>query len=145
MARLQREPDGVAVALVIHLSLYCAVAALFALVVYYLMQPTRFPNPGMAAHRSSPVTVSYVEVLRSKREGAQRAIKFEPEPETTGAATWEAPDAKPEAKKPKNTSQSRTHPVRRQQQPRPVRRQQQPPDTTHYAQQPFFSGYRPMY
>jgi len=104
--------------------------------VYYLMQPTRFPNPGLAAHKSSPVTVSYVEVLRSEREGAQRAIKFEPEPETTDAATWEAPDAKPEAKKPKNTSQSRTH---------PVRRQQQPPDTTHYAQQPVFSGYRPMY
>jgi hypothetical protein len=142
----QREPDGVAVVLVIRLSLYCAVAALFALVVYYLMQPTRFPNPGMAAHKSSPVTVSYVEVLRSEREGAQRAIKFEPEPETIGATTGEIPDAKPQAKKPKNTSQSRTHPVRRQQQPRPVRRQQQqPPDTTHYAQQLFFSGYRPMY
>jgi hypothetical protein len=39
--------DGVAVALVIYLSLCCAVAAFFALVVYYLMQPTRFlpPNP----------------------------------------------------------------------------------------------------
>jgi hypothetical protein len=138
---LQREPDGVAVALVIHLSLFCAVAAFFALIIYYLMQPTRFPNPGMAAHKSSPATVSYLELLRSERESAQRAVKFKPEPETTGAATREAPDAKQEAKKPKNTSQSRA---------RAVRRQQQPPDTMHYAeqpyaQQPFFSGYRPMY
>jgi hypothetical protein len=133
---LRCEPDGVAVALVIHLSLCCAVAAVFALVVYYLMQPTRFPNPGMAAHKSSPLTVSYVELLRSEREATQRAVKFKPEPETTGAATREAPGVKPEAQKPKNRSQSRT---------RPVRRQQQPSDTTHYAQQPFFSGYRPMY
>jgi hypothetical protein len=104
--------------------------------MYYLMQPTRFPNPGMAALKSSPTTVSYLELLRSEREAAQRAAKFKVEPETTGAVTREAPDAKPEAKRPKNMSQSRT---------RPERRQEHPPDTTHYAQQPSFSDYRPMY
>jgi hypothetical protein len=97
---LQRETDGVAVALVIYLSLCCAVAVFFALVMYYLMQPTRFPNPGMAAHTSSPVTVSYLELLRSEREAAQRAVKFKLEPETTGAVTREASDEKPVAKTP---------------------------------------------
>ena len=133
----ERDSDGVAAALAIHLSLYCAIAACFALVIYFLMQPTRLPNPGMAAHKPSPTTLNYVEALRSEREAAKRNVRLEPEPETTGAATRQVDDVKPETKKPKTqtTSQSRTRPARRQQQP----------DTTHYAQQPFFGGYRPMY
>jgi hypothetical protein len=121
-----------------HLCLYCALAACFALALYYLMQPIRLPNPGMAAHKPSHRTVNYVELLRSEREAAKREVTFEPEPETTGAATRQAPDVKPEAKKAKaqSTTQNRT---------RPARRQPQPPDTTHYAQEPFFGGYRPMY
>ena len=145
---LQREPDGVAVSLLIYLLLYCAVAAFFALVMYYLMQPTRFPNPGMAALKSSPATVSYLELLRSEREAAQRSAKFKLEPETTGAVTREASDVKPEAKKPKKMNQSGTHAVPKntnQSRTRPQRRQEQPPDTTHYAEQRSFSGYRPMY
>jgi hypothetical protein len=135
---LQRDPDGVAGALAMHLSLYCAVAACFALVLYYFMQPTRLPNPGMEAHTSSRPPVNYLELLRSEREAAKRQVTVELEPETTGAATQQVPDVKPEAKKAKaqSTSQSRT---------RPARRQPQPPDTTHYAQEPFFGGYRPMY
>ena len=112
------------------------------------MQPTRFPNPGMAAHKSSPATVSYLELLRSEREAAQRAAKFKLEPETTGAVTREAPDAKPESKKPKNMSQNRMRPVPKNtdhSRTRPERQQEQPPDTTHYAQQPSISDYRPMY
>ncbi len=57
-----------------HLSLYCAVAACFALVLYYLMQPTRLPNPGMAAHNASSRMVSYVELLRSERQAAERDV-----------------------------------------------------------------------
>jgi hypothetical protein len=64
---LHRDPDGVAGALAMHLSLYCAVAACFALVLYYLMQPSRLPNPGMAALKRSPSTISYPELLRSER------------------------------------------------------------------------------
>jgi len=54
----ERDPDGVAGALAMHLGFYCAVAACFALLFYYLMQPTRLPNPGMAAHNASPMTVN---------------------------------------------------------------------------------------
>jgi hypothetical protein len=138
---LQRESDGVAAALAIHLCVYCAVGGLFALVLYYLMQPTRLPNPGVAALKASPTTISYVEWLRSEREAAKRGalmrdVKVEPEPETTGAAARQAPEAKPEVKKPKTVqAQRRTRPAR-----------QPPPDeTTRYAQQPSFGGYHPMY
>jgi hypothetical protein len=136
---LHRDPDGVAGALAMHLSLYCAVAACFALVLYYVMQPSRLPNPGMAPLKRSPSTISYVELLRSEREAAKREVRLEPEPETTGAATRQAPDVKPaETKKAKaqSTNQSRT---------RPAPRQPPLPDTTHYAQEPSFGAYRPMY
>jgi hypothetical protein len=101
------------------------------------MQPARLPNPGMAAHKRSPSTISYVELLRSEREAAKREVRLEPEPETTGAATERGSDVKPETKKPKaqSTNQTRSRPAR----------QQQPPDTTHYAQEPSFGAYRPMY
>ena len=83
----ERGSDGVAGALVMHLCVYCAVGACFALALYYLMQPTRLPNPGMAAHKPSPTTLNYVETLRSEREAAKRNVRLEPEPETTSAAT----------------------------------------------------------
>jgi hypothetical protein len=71
-----------------------------------------------AAHKPSPTTLNYVEALRSEREAAKRNVRLEPEPETTGAATRQVDDEKPETKKPKTqtTSQSRTRPARRQQQ-----------------------------
>jgi hypothetical protein len=135
-----------AVALAIHLCIYCAVAACFALALYYLMQPTRLPNPGMAAHKPSPSTTSYAALLRTEREAAQRDIKVEPEPETTGAAAPPAPDVKPDAKNAKaqgrTPSQSRTRPTRR---PQPAEATTQPAEPTTFAQQPFFSGHRPMY
>lgn len=143
---LQRDSDGVASALAIHLCVYCAVGGLFALVLYYLMQPTRLPNPGIAALHASPTKVSYVEWLRSEREAAQRAavkrdIKVEPEPETTGASARQAPEPKPEVKKAKAAQTQR----RTRSAPRP-----HPTDTTQYAQQPYaqqpsFSAYQPMY
>jgi hypothetical protein len=138
---LQRESDGVAAALAIHLCVYCAVGGLFALVLYYLMLPTRLPNPGIAALKPSAPTISYVEWLRSEREAAKRVavnrdVKVEPEPETTGAAERHAPEPKPEVKKPKTAqAQRRTRPARRA----------LPDETTHYAPQPFFGGYQPMY
>jgi hypothetical protein len=117
---LESESDGVAAALAIHLCLYCAVAGLFALALYYWMQPTRLPNPGMAALKPSSRTLSYVELLRSEREAAKRDVRVEPEPETVGAAA-------------QNTS--RTRPVRRIEAGNP----------TNYAYQPSFGDYRPMY
>jgi hypothetical protein len=58
---------------------------------YYWMQPTRLPNPGMAALKPSSRTLSYVELLRSEREAAKRDVRVEPEPESVGAAAPQAP------------------------------------------------------
>jgi hypothetical protein len=148
---LQSESDGMAAALAIHLCAYCAVGALFALLLYYLMQPTRLPNPGIAALKTSPTTVSYVEWLRSERDAAKRGavkrdLKVEPEPETTGAAARQTPEPNPEAKKTKAAQvQQRTRAARRPQPADTTHYAQHPPETTHYAQQPSFGGYQPMY
>jgi len=138
-------------ALAIHLCVYCAVGGPFALVLYYLMQPTRLPNPDMAALHASPPSVSYVEWLRSEREAAKRGavkrdFKVEPEPETTGAAARQAPEPKPEAKKAKAAqAQPRTRSARRPQPADTTHYAQHPLETTHYAQQPSFGGWQPMY
>jgi hypothetical protein len=145
---VQRDSEGLAAALAIHLSMYCAVGALFALVLYYLMQPTRLPNPGVAALKVSTPTLSYVESLRSEREAAKRgvvkdaAVKRAPEPETTGAAVrHDAPEAKPDAKKARAAPvEHRTRAARRPHPADTPRYAQQP-----YAQQPFSGGYQAMY
>jgi hypothetical protein len=135
---LQQESDGLPMALAIHLCLYCAVAACFALAIYYLMQPTRLPNPGMAAHKPSPTTVNYLELLRSERQAATANIRVELEPETTGTSMRPAPKVKPEPKKGKaQTAQSQSR-------ARITVRRLQPAEPMAYAQQPFFGGYRPM-
>src|SRR3954468_8572644 len=43
-------------ALAIHLSIYLTVAAGFAFGLYELLQPARFPNPGLAAYKPPPAT-----------------------------------------------------------------------------------------
>jgi hypothetical protein len=120
-----------------HLCIYCAVGACFALALYYLMQPTRLPNPGMAAHNASPRILNYVEVLRTEREAAKRNAGLTREPETTGASSPQLPEVKPEVKRARaqSTGQSRKRFVRRS----------QPVEPAGSAEQPSFSGYRPMY
>ena len=104
--------------------------------MYYVIQPTRLPNPGVAALKFSRPTASYIELLRSEREAAKAEMKIEREFATTGAATRES-DIKPETKKVKvqTSTRSRSRPA-----PRP-----QAETAPHYAQQPSFSDYRPMY
>jgi hypothetical protein len=133
----QRYSEGLASSLAIHLCLYCALAACFALVMYYLMQPTRLSNPGMAALKPSRTTTNYIELLRSEREAAKADMKIERDLETTGAATRETSDIKPETKKakPQTSTRSQNH----------VAPRTQPAEMPHYAQQPSFDSYKPMY
>ena len=112
--------------------------------MYYLMQPTRLSNPGVAALKLSRPTANYIELLRSEREAAKTEMKVEREFETTGAATREKShikpetesDSKPESKKVKvqTSTRSRSRLV-----PRPQA------EAPHYAQQRSFGDYRPMY
>jgi hypothetical protein len=130
----ERDPDGVAGALAMHLCFYCAVAACFALALYYLMQPTRLPNPGMAAYK--PPLGALAAQTVSLRFGTEPIKAAEPEPETTGAAPALA--AKPEAKEGKKVKAGAS-----QGRPRSAQRRQ-PVETRSYGAEPSF-GYRPMY
>jgi hypothetical protein len=90
MARFsQRANDGVASALGIHLFLYCAVAGCLVFGLYALMQPSRSPNPGLAAYKPLPGTVvNYAAPAqaRERTEPPAAAVLLAPEPETTGLA-----------------------------------------------------------
>jgi hypothetical protein len=136
---LQRDSHGVAGALAMHLCVYCVVAACFALALYYLMQPSRLPNPGMAAHNASPRTLNYIEVLRTEREAAKRNVGLKREPETTGASTPQLPEVKPEVKRARAQSTAQ-NPSRK----RSVRRSE-PDEPPAAAEQPPSGAYRPMY
>jgi hypothetical protein len=129
----------VAGALAMHLCVYCAVGACFALALYYLMQPTRLPNPGMAAHNASPPTLNYIEVLRTEREAAKRNAGLKQEPETTGASTSQLPEVKPEVGRARAQSTGQ-NPTRRQ-----SARRLQPAEPPAAAEQPPSGAYRPMY
>ncbi|MFL6821713.1 MAG: hypothetical protein ACJ8FA_04015 [Xanthobacteraceae bacterium] len=136
---LQRDSHGLAGALAMHLCVYCAVAACFALALYYLMQPTRLPNPGMAAHNASPRILNYVEVLRTEREAAKRNVGLKREPETTGASPPQLPEVTPEVKRARAQSTAQ-NPSRRQ-----SARGSQQAEPPAAPEQPSFGGYRPMY
>jgi hypothetical protein len=73
-------------ALGIHLCLYCAVAGGFGFGLYALFQPTRFPNPGIAAYKPPPGTVVTYPPLRPQNSRAlvSSAEPTSPELETTG-------------------------------------------------------------
>jgi hypothetical protein len=103
------------------------------------MQPSRLPNPGMAANNPSPRTVTYVEWLRTEREAAKRNVGLKREPETTGASPPQLPEVTPDVKKARAESTAQK-PSRRQS----VRRSE-PAEPPASAEQPSFGGYRPMY
>jgi hypothetical protein len=130
------DPDGVAVALVKHLCMYCAGAGLIAFALYYSMQPTRVANPGLAAYKPPPRTVMTYTVPLTLERGAITPAVAGPEPETVGTSAPQLPDvkkAKPQVKE-QAKEQVKTHSPPRA---RPVR-PQQPEHPSNYA-------YRPMY
>jgi hypothetical protein len=138
----ERDPDGVTVGLVEHLSLYCAGAACIAFALYYSMQPTLVANPGLAAYKPPPRTViTYAAPPNVERTPTVPAVMAGPEPETVGASAPIAASTPqlPEVKKAK--PQAKVHsPPRARPAPR-----QQPEQPATYAYQPSFGDYRPMY
>ena len=138
----ERDPDGVTVGLVEHLSLYCAGAACIAFALYYSMQPTQVANPGLAAYKPPPRTViTYVAPRTLERAAISPVVVVAPEPETVGVSAPVAASASQlsDAKKAKPQVKAQRPP-----RARPVR-PQQPEQPTNYAYQPSFGDYRPMY
>jgi hypothetical protein len=138
----ERDPDGVTVGLVEHLSMYCAGAACIAFALYHAMQPTRVANPGLAAYKPPPRTViTYAVPLTLGREAITPAAVVAPEPETVGASATAAVSAPqlPDVKKAKPQVKAQRPPRARPVPP------QQPEHPANYAYQPSFGDYRPMY
>jgi hypothetical protein len=98
----QRYDDGLATALCMHLCIYCAAAACFALGFYVLMQPSRSPNLGLAIYKPPPATVitSGLPARLSDRERNAPFVVMRAEPETDARATPPAPQTMPPAAAP---------------------------------------------
>jgi hypothetical protein len=132
------QPDGLEVALAIHLGIYCAAAACFALGFYVLMQPARHPNPGLAAYKPpSAMVMTYMPSIRNVRD---------PMPFTTVVAEIAKPETakRAQAAEAKGPAQDATaEPPKRQRAAaaRKERRELWP----RYAEQPTFGGNRPWF
>jgi hypothetical protein len=68
------------------LSAFCALVGFFFFGSSELMQPTQYPNAGLAAYKSAPI-VAYVPQFQNRNEGEpavmqELASAIEPEPET---------------------------------------------------------------
>jgi hypothetical protein len=138
----ERDPDGVTVGLVEHLSMYCAGAACIAFALYHSMQPTQVANPGLAAYKPPPRTViTYAGPLNAERAPITPVVMVGPEHEIVGASAPLAasPLQLPDVKKAKPQVKAQRPP-----RARPVR-PQQPEHPVNYAYQPSFGDYRPMY
>jgi hypothetical protein len=137
----ERDPDGVTVGLVEHLSMYSAGAACIAFALYYSMQPTQVANPGLAAYKPPRTVITSAVPLTLEREAITPAAVLAPEPETVGASATAAVSAPqlPEVKKAKPQVKAQ-RPARAR--PVPL---QQPEHAANYAYQPSFGDYRPMY
>jgi hypothetical protein len=82
--RHRRDYSGAAIG--IYLCAFCALVGCFFVGLYELMQPTQYPNPGLAAYKSAP-TVAYVPQSRIRNEGEPSVMQefasaIEPGPET---------------------------------------------------------------
>jgi hypothetical protein len=98
----QRRSEGVAGALILHLCLYCGVAACLAFGLYALFQPSHRINPGLAAYKPPPATVidyghPIVRPQLAFVQPAASADPLTPEPETTGRSS---PAPQPDASHP---------------------------------------------
>jgi hypothetical protein len=161
MARHSRgQSDGLEVALAIHLGIYCAAAACFALGFYALLQPSRYPNSGLSAYKPPPtMVVTYLPSYRngglpSFRNGGVSAPTVSAEAETvkaemakaemaetTKAETTQTETVKSEAA----IQEARAEAAKRQRAANARREKREREARMEYAGQPSFGGYRPWF
>jgi len=129
-AEAQRSDDrALDAGLLIYACIYCTIVGCAAVGLYELLQPTRYPNPGVSANtlpsRSTPVFTSPIE-QQVKSEDEQEA-KGENEVAQQPSKTQDLDHATA------GEGPRRTH---------PVRAKRRNPTTEHGAQ-PAFGSYRP--
>jgi hypothetical protein len=153
MARYSRgQTNGLEVALAIHLGIYCAAAACFALGFYALLQPSRYPNSGLSAYKPPPtMVVTYLPSYRngglpSFRNGGVSAPTISAEAETAKAEMANAETTQIETVKPEAAIQEARAEAAKRQRAANARREKRERETRmEYAGQPSFGGYRPWF
>jgi hypothetical protein len=142
--KLPSRSDGLDAALAIHLALYCAVAGCFALVLYFLLQPSRSANPGMAAYKPPPATVLPASIASLADGSAQAPAKVVSVPQQIAAAPQvEATDVPAPKQSDAKQTERQVKPVKPKR-PRTASRKQRRNPLMDYAAQPF-GAYRPWF
>jgi hypothetical protein len=136
--------DGLDASLAIHLALYCAVAGCFALVLYFLLQPSRSANPGLAAYKPPPATVLPASVASLADGAAQPPARVASVPQPIAAAPEvEATDVSAPRQSDAKQTERHVKPVKPKR-PRTASRKQRRNPLMDYAAQPF-GAYRPWF
>ena len=131
-ARPSVEPVDMTISLLGYLSASMGLAVVFFLVLYWLMQPSVIPNPGMAAHFAPPAT--RIEPLPRKMDAPALAEVPEPAPPIAFAQDYSNKSRSEKANRDVRASvRKRSRTV--------VRREYQKP-ASGYAQE-WNGGYRP--
>jgi hypothetical protein len=129
-ARPSAQSVDVTMSLLGYLSASLGFVVAFFLLLYWLMQPSVIPNPGMAAHSAPPAT--RLEPLPRKMDAPELAELPEPPPSVAFAQT--------NTSKSEKANQDVRAPVRKR--PRTVIRRDNQNPAQGYAQQ-WNDGYRP--
>src|SRR5262245_7882835 len=142
--KLPSRRDGLHAALAIHLALYCAVAGCFALVFYFLLQPSHSANPGLAAYKPPPATVLPANVVSLADGSAEAPAKVASVPQQIAAAPQvEATDVSAAKQSDAKQTERQVKPVKPKR-PRTASRKQRRNPLMDYAAQPF-GAYRPWF
>jgi hypothetical protein len=136
------QPERVAAALAVHLTLYGAVFSLFLVFLYSLLQPTVVRNPGLAAYEAPPGTVISLALparLLAAGEPIEPVASVQPAPEalsTDGRAPKQA-EASPAELKPAEVKPPKRRPAKS-----PPKERQSP--AINYAAFPRYLGDQPF-
>src|SRR5882724_6540601 len=144
------QTDGLEAALAIHLCVYCAAAACFALGFFALLQPSRHPNSGMAAYKAPPaMVVTYLPSFRNSGDprsinsAEAKAAKSEIAKSETSKGQTAKAEAKPQTKPETAAQEARAEAAKRQRAASARKERREP--RMEYAEQPFSGGFRPSF
>jgi hypothetical protein len=138
----REQTDGMDVALAISLGVYCAAAACFALGLYALLQPSRYPNSGMAAYKAPPtMVVTYLPSFRNAFVSKAAALAAAETAKSEKIKAEASGQAQADVQKP-------AHELRAEAPKRPrvatARKETRDPGM-RYAEQPLSDGVRPWF
>jgi hypothetical protein len=96
----RRHTDGANVGLAVYVGVCCGITVCLTLGFYWLMQPTRMVNPGLAAYKPPPGTAMNLVGLMPPPAPELIAVSIEPLAETSDTSASQR-ETKPKAAKAK--------------------------------------------